>query len=743
MSRTDFIGTRENVIQNIKTLYSYLDGKVDNEHKDWASQRMSQGRNYVIEVVDSQICFAPSTFVGYLDNTMEKHEANHGDVTETDNKIKDFYQNVQDARLDALLQKAMSEYDITVGAKKYWISKDTTVDDILSCSAVKARRYWIARLSDDNHWDYALENNLWLMQQRYNIQSNQIVTQLLNLVKEIRVGDVLLLTYDNIIHAYGIVERCPFQTRQISNLQNIVTQRQYDYNDGIVCFEDAPAFYEDLRDGDENWGQRVSVDQWYCYDNDSTVYNSGCKSALLAGNLRQSIFEVDAKFAQDKIKELKKQYDKKYMFINNTAKLLKSKRNIILQGAPGTGKTYNTAAIALSVLGIDVADLDKHEKVMKKYEELQGDRIFFTTFHQSLDYEDFVEGLKPRVQTNENGESLGVTYEPEDGIFKRACNAVVTDDSKDIIECIDDYLQKIKGFENRREIPTVTGRSSLYVWWKEGSGVVSSRSTNSASQREDSYSPSPLNIEKIKAQALGKGCENNRPQYAQAFIDAVKKEYHAKTDKSVVLIIDEINRGNVSKIFGELITLLEADKRDKGNHPIKVTLPYSKTLFSVPSNLYIIGTMNTTDRSTGTLDYALRRRFAFVTLKSDENVIVKHYEKFGNDDLKETATKLFKNIKDFITSPKHLCGDLSIDDLMVGHCYFMVSSKEELQSKVEFEIIPLVAEYINDGILTVDDHEKEKAFNAWKSLNPVQIEDNDDNGNKDEEDEKNDTAPRT
>lgn len=622
-----------------------------------------------------------------------------------------------------------------MGAKKYWISKDTTVDDILSCSAVKVRRYWIARLSDDNHWDYALENNLWLMQQRYDIQRNHIVTQLLNLVKEIRVGDVLLLTFDNIIYAYGIVVRCPFQTRQISNLQNIVSLRQYDYNDGIVCFEDAPAFYEDLRDGEENWGQRVSVDQWHCYDNDSTVYNSGCQSALLAGNTQQSIFEVDAKFAQDKIKELEKQYYKKYMFINNTAKLLKSKHNIILQGAPGTGKTYNTAAIALSVLGIDGVDLDNHDEVMKKYEELQDDRIFFTTFHQSLDYEDFVEGLKPHVQTNENGESLGVTYEPEDGIFKRACNAVVTDDSKDIIECIDDYLQKIKGFENRREIPTVTGKSSLYVWWKEGNKTVSSRSTNSTSQREESYSPSPLNIEKIKAQALGKGCENNWQQYAQAFIEAVKKEYHAKTDKSVVLIIDEINRGNVSKIFGELITLLEADKRDKGNHPIKVTLPYSKTLFGVPSNLYIIGTMNTTDRSTGTLDYALRRRFAFVTLKSDPNVIVKHYEKLGNDDLKAIAIDLFNNIKAFITNPKHLCGDLCIDDLMVGHSYFMASSKEELQCKVEFEIIPLIAEYINDGILTVNDQEKEKAFDAWESLQPVQIVDDEDEDNIDEEDE--------
>lgn len=422
-------------------------------------------------------------------------------------------------------------------------------------------------------------------------------------------------------------------------------------------------------------------------------------------------------------------------FTNKCANLLKSKHNIILQGAPGTGKTYNTAAIALSVLGIDGVNLDNHDEVMKKYEELQDDRIFFTTFHQSLDYEDFVEGLKPRVQTNENGESLGVTYEPEDGIFKRACNAVVTDDSKDIIECIDDYLQKIKGFENRREIPTVTGKSSLYVWWNEGNKTVSSRSTNSTSQREESYSPSPLNIEKIKAQSLGKGCENNWQQYAQAFIEAVKEEYHAKTDKSVVLIIDEINRGNVSKIFGELITLLEADKRDKGNHPIKVTLPYSKTLFGVPSNLYIIGTMNTTDRSTGTLDYALRRRFAFVTLKSDPNVIVKHYEKLGNDDLKAIAIDLFNNIKAFITNPKYLCGDLGIDDLMVGHSYFMVSSKEELQCKVEFEIIPLITEYINDGILTVNDQEKEKAFDAWESLQPVQIVDDEDEDNIDEEDE--------
>lgn len=608
MDRNDFIETREDIVQNIKTLYSYLNGKVDNEHKDWAIQRMSQGKNYVIEVVDSQIYFAPSRFVGYVDNTMEKHDANPGNGTETDNKIKNFYQKVQDVKLDALLQKAMSEYGIVVGAKKYWISKDTTVDDIVRI-AQHGATYSPLNMKYDKYWHIQMH-----LPEGKN--GTEIDPTLMLLEKE------------------PVIGTGEWDDKQCDNFKHID-------NGNIVLVRKGGQAIALCQITGENFTD-PNLSEKYINENFRKVHILAWANEYKQprpGLFTQGTFSPCGEWTEQyKYIDGWLENIKNKAFTNKCANLLKSKHNIILQGAPGTGKTYNTAAIALSVLGIDGVNLDNHDEVMKKYEELQDDRIFFTTFHQSLDYEDFVEGLKPRVQTNENGESLGVTYEPEDGIFKRACNAVVTDDSKDII-------------------------------------------------------------------------------------------------KSVVLIIDEINRGNVSKIFGELITLLEADKRDKGNHPIKVTLPYSKTLFGVPSNLYIIGTMNTTDRSTGTLDYALRRRFAFVTLKSDPNVIVKHYEKLGNDDLKAIAIDLFNNIKAFITNPKHLCGDLCIDDLMVGHSYFMASSKEELQCKVEFEIIPLIAEYINDGILTVNDQEKEKAFDAWESLQPVQIVDDEDEDNIDEEDE--------
>ena len=284
--------------------------------------------------------------------------------------------------------------------------------------------------------------------------------------------------------------------------------------------------------------------------------------------------------------------------LSDIALLASIKKNIILQGAPGTGKTYSTAALSLKILGVDDIDWKSPKAVMDKYDEfLDEGRIAFTTFHQSMDYEDFVEGYKPMEIDGD------IKFQLKPGVFMNIC-------------------------------------------------------------------------EKAKKQPC-------------------------------VLIIDEINRGNVSKIFGELITLLEADKRDGGDHRIQVNLTYSPEPFSVPANLYIIGTMNTTDRSVGSIDYALRRRFAFLTLKSDESVVE------GQDvdtDVKSKAVAVFEKVEAFL---KENPADMKIDDLMPGHSYFMAKTLDELETKVRYELIPLVEEYAKDGIVEVSDEKLSKAFEEW------------------------------
>lgn len=596
MERTDYIETREDIISNIKTLYSYLHGDSGEDYKSWAIEKLRLGRNMVIEIINGHVCFGPSRFVGYLSNTKEKHDVNHGDGKDTDKRIKQFYQKVADDRLDTLMHSELSKYEESSMSKRYWIPNDMTVEDIIK--AMKKSTSFIPH--------YQNYDKFWHIQMHLPEGKDGVIID----------SSLMLMEAEPII---GTGEWDDAQCRNFKTIDNgsIVLVRKGSQALAL-CQIIGDNFTNDSLSAkyiNINY-RKVKIIAWASEYKQprSGLFSQGTFKSCSKGTEQYSYIESWLKYMND------------IAYLEKCAKLLSKKHNIILQGAPGTGKTYNTAAIALNALDITDVDLTDHKAVMIRYDELLGKQIFFTTFHQSLDYEDFVEGLKPHVQTDDKGNSIGVTYEPEDGIFKRACN---------------------KAVEN------------------------------------------------------------------------------AEDNKSVVLIIDEINRGNVSKIFGEHITLLESDKRSQGNHPIKVILPYTKTEFGVPSNLYIIGTMNTTDRSTGTLDYALRRRFAFVTLQSDRSVIEKHYDKLGNANLKDMAVALFDDIKKFIESPKHLCGDMSIDDLMVGHSYFMAEDEEELKDKVEYEIIPLINEYINDGILNVKNEEKKTAFDSWLSLAPIQETDED------------------
>ena len=451
-------------------------------------------------------------------------------------------------------------------------------------------------------------------------------------------------------------------------------------------------------------------------------------------------------------------------FIEEANVLLRNKKNLILQGAPGTGKTYNTAALALSI--IDGVVPENHDEVMKRYDELRAQhRIEFTTFHQSMDYEDFVEGLKPTKDGN------NIVYTVEDGLFKQICNAaktaseVISSGTDELLQGINDHptIWKVSldgtgdnptrtdclenghirigwasygdiDFSETEDIPE--GKYILRAYQRDmqiGDIVVSCYSQDETDAigivtGDYEYRPEGGNLpryrdvkwivknirENIKEINGGKHMTLGTVYRLSISLNDVLNiitKYSKPTKKSserpYVLIIDEINRGNVSRIFGELITLLEKDKRIGAHHAIRLKLPYSKEdeAFGVPDNLYIIGTMNTTDRSTGTIDYALRRRFAFVTLPADPDLI---------ED--ETAKELFYDVKKFINS--YRCADMDIDDLMIGHSYFMVADQTELKQNIIYEVIPLIKEYIKDGIISVRPQEATQWFNAWKNLNP-------------------------
>jgi len=178
--------------------------------------------------------------------------------------------------------------------------------------------------------------------------------------------------------------------------------------------------------------------------------------------------------------------------------------------------------------------------------------------------------------------------------------------------------------------------------------------------------------------------EKGQITLADGIFKSICKDAENYRENNYYLVIDEINRGNISKIFGELITLIEEDKRDK----LEVTLPYSKQLFKIPSNLYIIGTMNSTDKSIALIDIALRRRFTFLKMKPNADLISN-----------EKARDLFERLNEHIKK-SHLG-----EDYQVGHSYFMgIDSDDDLEFVWEYKIVPLLEEYFygdEDGLRSI------------------------------------------
>lgn len=402
------------------------------------------------------------------------------------------------------------------------------------------------------------------------------------------------------------------------------------------------------------------------------------------------------------------------LYQDSTTVDLKFPLNQILYGPPGTGKTYTTINRALSIIeNTTESDLENENRadLKSRYERyVENGQIVFTTFHQSLSYEDFIEGIKPEIEEDKEGVRK-VVYEVKDGIFKEICNKAdlvlpsETNDSEfhfddgwnDLIaemerhnidgkDFVLDVLTKNKGFKVTEV--TNNGNIRLKPQGREGSEYTVSYKRMKALQKAIPDVSKVKNIDKEFRAVIG-GMNSTAYWAVLNFInnwlnnnnDKVNTNENDKGKVPHVLIIDEINRGNLSAIFGELITLVEESKRSGQDEALEITLPYSKQKFSVPSNLYIIGTMNTADRSVEALDTALRRRFSFIEMMPKPELLAEI--EIEGINLKDVLGIINKRITTLLDS-----------DHQIGHSY-MINVRDLNEVKIAFNdcIIPLLKEY--------------------------------------------------
>lgn len=454
-------------------------------------------------------------------------------------------------------------------------------------------------------------------------------------------------------------------------------------------------------------------------------------------------------------------------------------KNTILYGPPGTGKTYNTVMYAVAIIEnkkLEEIKKENYTEVIDRYNKYKEDGLIeFTTFHQSYGYEEFIEGIKPVIHSDEEDET-DIQYEVVPGLFKKFCDIagkpILRKEKCDIginesptiwkislggsgenstrTECMKNEHIRIGYDEYGREITNLfkgaAGRHILNYFINDmsiGDIVMSCYDCNTVDAigvvtgEYEWHNEYPEYKRLRKVNWIVKGIKENiikinngsrlsNPTVYKLRMDLsdvmeIIEKYSKNTieveekKKNHVFIIDEINRGNISKIFGELITLIEPTKRIGQTEGQKVRLPYSQKLFGVPNNVYLIGTMNTADRSIATIDTALRRRFNFKEMLPDEEVLDGIYVE--DVSIKDIFIKMNKRIT-VLFDREHT----------LGHAYFLplkgAPTIETLANIFENSIIPLLQEYFYEDYekirMVLGDNQKDSEDKQF-----ITIEEND------------------
>ena len=426
-------------------------------------------------------------------------------------------------------------------------------------------------------------------------------------------------------------------------------------------------------------------------------------------------------------------------------------KNLILYGPPGTGKTYNSVNYAVAICegkNFEEVQQDNYDDVLLRFEAFKkAGRIAFTTFHQSYGYEEFIEGIKP-VTDDETG---NISYEITNGIFKDFCEKAELPQDIQVNHNAQVYIVRLKGNgDNDLKKECFRDGEIRFDWaedytdgwmkWfsemKPGDYVLSyyGQSKNIdgigiVQDEEPLYDETKRSYKwtrKVKWLVTDKVIDildANNGKYLSNFhvgrvpsmkLSSLLTLIGGSRDNpdSCVFIIDEINRGNISKIFGELITLIEDTKRKGCPEEMTAKLPYSHTEFSVPKNVYILGTMNTADRSIALMDTALRRRFSFIEMMPNSEVL----DALGVGTITHGNKKL--NVSDMLNVINKRIEFLYDREHTIGHAFFTRlkddPSVETLAMIFKKNVIPLLQEYFYEDYAKIQyvlgDNQKEASL---------------------------------